>query len=83
MADSKVLVMPAKTYTAQLFTVQWETKEFSVAGTLDGAVDLATPAGTFQLSQMEAAELAGALVGALKDLYANCLYDKDPLLAKE
>jgi len=54
---------------------------FQLSGTLDGFIDLATPsAGTYQLSLDEARALVAALNGAIADVKANCLYDRDALL---
>lgn len=71
-----VVQMLPRTYTAKLF----EAGSHKVAGTLDGFIDLAMPGCTYQLSIQEAEELATALSGAIADVKANCLYDRDPLL---
>lgn len=76
----KIIEMPPKTYRAKLFEVSIGGSDFKVAGTLDGCIDLATTHGTYQLTEQEAFELAQALIESVKDVHANCLYDKDPLL---
>lgn len=74
-----VLQMPQRTFTAKLF----EAGAFKVAGTLDGFIDLATPNGTYPLSLEEVTALSEALKRAAADVEANCIYDRDSLLAKE
>lgn len=74
---SDVLSFPKRTYSAK----QFHAAGFQTAGTLDGYIDFAVPAkGTFQLSLAEADQLIAALSGAVADVRANCLYDKDVLL---
>lgn len=54
-----------------------------MGGTLDGYIDFAIPRGkTFQLSLGEARAMIAALQGAVADVQANCLYDRDTLLVK-
>ena len=73
-----VVQFPARTYTARLFMAC----EFKVSGTLDGYIDFAVPNGkTFPLSPDEVVMLVTALNGALEDVRANCLYDRDVFLA--
>lgn len=66
-----------RTYCAKLFVAG----PFKMAGTLDGYVDFAVPGRTYQLSLDEARALIAALNSAVADVQANCLYDKDALLA--
>jgi len=75
-----IIEMPPRTYRAKLFEVRWENTSFRIAGTLDGYVDLAVPNGTYPLSVEEAENLAAALIGAIADVRANCLHDRDSLL---
>lgn len=75
---SDIIKFPARTYTAKLF----EIGGFSVAGTLDGYVDLATSVWTFQIEKSEAIAIAKALLACVDDINENCLYDKDILLER-
>lgn len=68
--------MPPLTFTAKLF----EPGIFKVAGTLDGFIDFATPNGTYPLSLEEAGNLVEALSGAIADVKASCLHERDSLL---
>jgi hypothetical protein len=75
--QTNVLRFPPRTYSAKLF----QAVGFKVAGTLDGFIDFAVPGGkTFQLSIEEAHDMVSALNGAVADIRANCLYDRDVLL---
>ena len=77
----KLLVMPNHTYTAALFKVDWEGKEFHIAGTLEGFIDLAIPnGGTYPLSLEGAGRLRDALTSSIKDVTTNCMYERDALL---
>jgi len=83
MIEGKLIQMPNNTYRAKLFSVAHGDKDFLVAGTLDGFIDLATPSsGTYQLSMETAEELHTALGKSISDVKANCLYDNDALLEK-
>lgn len=81
MADKpkNILQMPARTFTAKLIEVTWETTGFRLAGTLDGFIDLATPGGTYPLSLQEAESLVAALEEVINDVRRNCLYELDSL----
>lgn len=77
----QLLEMPAKTYKAKLFEVLIGISSFKLAGTLDGFIDFAIPdVGTYPLSLDEARLLVAALTGAISDIEANCLYERDCLL---
>jgi hypothetical protein len=68
----------ARTYSAKTFTAG----VFQMSGTLDGYIDFVMyRKGTEQLSLDEARALIAALNGAVADVQANCLYDRDELLA--
>ena len=78
---SEVLKFPSPTYRAKSFTSPFENEEFQLSGTLDGFIDLAVPnGGTYPLSVEEAKLLVAALSGAIADVQANCLYERDALL---
>lgn len=74
-----ILRMPARTFTAKIAKVPWETTAFKLAGTLDGFIDLATPGGTYPLSLQEAESLVAALEEVIDDVRRNCLYELDSL----
>lgn len=78
--DMTKLVEIKRTYKAKSFDVAWETKTLTIAGTLDGFIDLATPNGTYPLSIAEASSLATALRDSVSDVETNCLHDRDALL---
>lgn len=76
-----ILQMPPQTYCAKLFEVACDGGVFRIAGTLDGAVDLALPeGGTYVLAMETAQRLASALLDVTDDIRRNCLYDRDALL---
>jgi hypothetical protein len=78
-----ILRFERKTYTAKLFGVPIGDG-FKLAGTLDGFIDFAVPErGTYQLTLDEARAMVAALTGAIEDVKANCLYDRDALLLPE
>lgn len=72
----QVIIFPERTYAAKAFFAA----QFEMSGTLDGYIDFATPCGTWQLSLDEARAVIVALNGAISDVRANCLYDRDELL---
>lgn len=80
--SQKFLQMPPRTFSAKLFRVAWESREFKIAGTLDGFIDLATPNGTYPLDLGEARELVEAIKSAVADVEKNCLYDSDVLRSR-
>jgi hypothetical protein len=82
MTNEKWMQVDKNTYKAKLFSVSHGEQEFKVAGTLDGFIDLATPRGTYQLSMLEAEDLAEALGKSAADVKASCLHDNDALLEK-
>ncbi|HEY3620711.1 MAG TPA: hypothetical protein VGK96_28240 [Candidatus Sulfotelmatobacter sp.] len=74
-----VIAFPPRTYSAKSFVAGC----FQVSGTLDGYIDLAIPeGGTYVLDIDEVKVLRDALTGALDDVRANCLYERDALLEK-
>ena len=82
-AMAKLIVMPASTYRAQLFTSPCGGSQFKIAGTLDGYLDLAMPdsGGTWQISLNEARLLIQAMMAGILDVETSCLYEDDALLA--
>lgn len=75
-ACSKIARLPARTYAAKAFCAAG----FQISGTLDGFIDFATSLGTWQITLDEARALIAAINGAMSDVQANCLYDRDALL---
>lgn len=76
---SNVIQLGQRTYRAKHFSA----RPFELAGTLDGFIDFATPAGTWPLTLDEARALIAALNGAVADVGARCLYERDALLMPE
>jgi hypothetical protein len=58
-------------YRAKLFTVPYGTKEFKIARTVDGFIDMAVPddgGGTYNLSIVDAGRMIRALTEAIEDI---------------
>jgi hypothetical protein len=78
---SEVVPFLRKTYCAASFEVCYGNGKFRMSGTLCGFIDFATPnSGTYPLSMGEAKLMVAALLGAINDVEANCLHERDPLL---
>lgn len=76
-----VIELRRRTYEARRFEVATRPTDFTLAGTLCGAIDFAVHDGrTYPLSPDEARQLAAALTSAAADVEANCLYERDALL---
>lgn len=73
---AEIVHLPQRTYSAKSF----RAAGFQMSGTLDGFIDFATSRGTWQLSLDDARAVIAALNGAIGDVQANCLYDRDVLL---
>lgn len=73
---AEIVSLPPRTYTAKAF----HAAGFQMSGTLDGFIDFAASRGTWPLTLDEARALIAALNGAISDVQANCLYDRDALL---
>ena len=77
----QVIPFRPREYVARSFTSDWENTQFKTSGTIDGHIDLATPAsGTYPLTLHEARSLVEALNRAIEDVEQNCKFDADPRL---
>lgn len=84
--ESNIVRLSPRTYAARLIQIYPSGLAISIAGTLDGYIDFALsdangPQGTYSLTCEDARLLASSLLSIANDVRANCLYDRDILLA--
>lgn len=73
-----VVHMTDRLYTAKQFTAQIGMVTWKFSGTLCGAVDMATDAGTFCLTPDEILAVVAALQSARDDVLKNSNPNNDP-----
>lgn len=78
----EVVQMTGRFYTAKRFTAQIGTVTWKFSGTLCGAVDMATDAGTFCLTPDEITLLIAALQSARDDVLKNSRPNSDPRIVE-
>jgi hypothetical protein len=78
---NNIVALKPRSYEAKLQRLNIGGVSVHIAGTLDGFIDFAIGPRTYTMTRDDARSLIAALHTTIGDIQANCLFDRDPLLA--